>query len=495
MRDIGHFIAGAPVPPGGCTGPVHDPATGEVIARVALGSAADVDAAVAAARAAQPDWRRRTAQQRARVMFRFRELMEARRDELALAITREHGKTLADAAGEVRRGIDVVEFACGAPRLLCGEHSDDVGGGIDNWSLREPVGVAAGITPYNFPVMVPLWMAPLALVCGNAFVLKPSDRDPGPTLLLAELWREAGLPAGLFNVVNGDAATAAAVVAHPGIDAVSFVGSTPAAREVYAAASRAGKRVQALGGAKNHLVVMPDADLDAAADALAGAAWGSAGQRCMAISVAVAVGNIGDALVEALAARARALRVGPGTGAGIEMGPLITAAHRERVEGFIARGVEEGARLVVDGRGFTVPGHPGGFFTGPTLFDRVTTAMAIHREEIFGPVLCVARAPDLAAAVAMINAHPLANGAAVFTADGATARAFARGVEIGMVGINVPIPVPMAWMSFGGWKASMHGDLNVYGDDGLRFYTRRKSVMQRWPRGRGGPEYTMPTGG
>jgi len=499
LRDIGHSIGGSVrFPDGGRSGPVFDPATGEQIARVALAEVADVDAAVAAALAAQHAWGATSVLKRSRVLRRFLALLEQHRDAFARAITREHGKVFSDAQGEVTRGIEQVEFACGAPRLLAGTHADDIGGGIDNWNLRQPLGVVAGVTPFNFPVMVPLWMAPLALVCGNAFVLKPSERDPGPSLMLAELFSDAGVPDGVFNVVNGDRAAVRRLLEHPDVRAVSFVGSTPVAREIYAGAAQAGKRVQALGGAKNHLVVMPDADLDLAADALIGAAYGSAGERCMAISVAVAVGDVGDALVPRLAERVRALRIGEGMTQGVEMGPLISAAHRQRVEGLVASGVAEGANLVVDGRNCHVSGYAGGFFTGGSLFDHVQPHHTIYREEIFGPVLCVVRVPDLAAAVALINAHPFSNGASCYTADGATARAFSRGVECGMIGINVPIPVPAAWLSFGGWKHSLMGDHHAYGDEGLRFYTRYKSVMQRWPESqaggeRKGPEFTMPT--
>jgi malonate-semialdehyde dehydrogenase (acetylating)/methylmalonate-semialdehyde dehydrogenase len=495
MREIGHFIGGAVRATGEGTAPVFNPATGEVSALVHLAASTEVEAAVASAVAAQVGWAQVPVLRRARVMYRFRALLEQHRDTLAATITREHGKVFADAQGEVTRGLEVVEFACGAPRLLAGNHADDVGGGIDNWNLRQPLGVAAGITPFNFPVMVPLWMAPLALVCGNAFVLKPSERDPGASLLLADLLQQAGLPDGVFNVLQGDRNAVARLLEHPDVQAVSFVGSTPVARDIYATAAARGKRVQALGGAKNHLVVMPDADLDLAADALIGAAYGSAGERCMAVSVAVAVGDAADGLVTRLAARARALRIGDGSAPGVEMGPLITAAHRERVEGFVDQGVQEGARLVVDGRRLRVDGL-GGFFTGATLFDHVQPDHVIYREEIFGPVLCVVRVPDLAAAVALINSHPYSNGAACFTSDGAVARAFGRSVEVGMVGINVAIPVPMAWMSFGGWKRSLLGDLHAYGDEGLRFYTRYKSIMQRWPSGAGkGPEFTLPVNG
>jgi malonate-semialdehyde dehydrogenase (acetylating) / methylmalonate-semialdehyde dehydrogenase len=493
--EIGHFIGGRVMAPGGSErrADVFDPATGSVSGCVALADAATVDAAVMSAAAAFPAWAATSPLRRARVMFAFRELLEANRRRLAEAITREHGKVLADADGEVTRGIEVVEFACGAPRLLTGEHSDNIGGGIDNWNLRQPLGVVTGITPFNFPVMVPMWMFPLALVTGNCFVLKPSERDPSPSLILAQLLREAGLPDGVFNVVQGDKVAVDALLTHPQIQAVSFVGSTPIARYVQQTAIAHGKRAQALGGAKNHLVAMPDADADLVVDAITGAAFGSAGERCMAISVLVAVGDAGRQLVPKIVARAQALKIGSGLEAGVEMGPLVTGAHKARVEGYIARGVEEGAQLLVDGRGRRVPGHDQGFFTGATVFDQVRSTHTIYHEEIFGPVLGIVHVPDLAAAVKLINEHPLSNGAACFTADGATARAFARSVQVGMVGINVPIPVPMAWHSFGGWKQSLFGDHHAYGDEALRFYTRYKSVMQRWPEGsRNGPEFTMP---
>jgi len=495
VRQIGHFIGGrvaAPATGERCVD-VFNPATGSVSGRVALAEVGTVDAAVASAAAAFPGWAATSPLRRARVLFAFRELLEKHRRQLAEAITSEHGKVLADADGEVTRGIEVVEFACGAPHLLTGQHSDNVGGGIDNWNLRSPLGVVAGITPFNFPVMVPMWMFPLALVAGNAFVLKPSERDPSPSLLLAELLREAGLPDGVFNVVQGDKVAVDALLVHPQIRAVSFVGSTPVAQYVQQTAIAHGKRAQALGGAKNHLVAMPDADPELVVDAITGAAFGSAGERCMAISVLVAVGEAGARLVPKIVARARELKVGAGHEAGVQMGPLVTAAHQARVEGYIARGVAEGGQLLVDGRGLRVPGHEQGFFTGATVFDGVRPTHAIYQEEIFGPVLCIVQVPDLAGAVQLINSHPLSNGAACFTADGATARAFARSVQVGMVGINVPIPVPMAWHSFGGWKQSLFGDHHAYGEEALRFYTRYKSVMQRWPEGSGrGPEFSMP---
>ncbi len=496
MVNIDHFIGGRITPAAGRRTDVFNPATGAVTGRVAMADAVMADAAVASAAAAFPAWSQLSPLRRARVLFRFRELLEANRGRLASAITAEHGKVLADAEGEVTRGIEVVEFACGAPRLLAGAHSDNVGGGIDNWSLRQPLGVVVGITPFNFPVMVPMWMFPLALVCGNTFVLKPSERDPSASLLLAQLLSEAGLPDGVFNVLQGDREAVEALLVHPAVQAVSFVGSTPIARLVHDTAVQHGKRAQCLGGAKNHMVVMPDADPELAVDAVIGAAYGSAGERCMAISVLVAVGDMADRLLPRIAERARGLRIGAGQQAGVEMGPLVTAAHRARVEGYIERGVQEGASLVVDGRGCAVAGHENGFFTGATLFDQVRPHHAIYREEIFGPVLCVLRAPDLAAAVQLINHHPLSNGAACFTADGATARAFSRGVQVGMIGINVPVPVPMAWHSFGGWKQSLFGEHHAYGDEALRFYTRYKSVMQRWPEGPGkGAEFTMPVNG
>jgi malonate-semialdehyde dehydrogenase (acetylating) / methylmalonate-semialdehyde dehydrogenase len=496
---ISHFIGGRVVPPaaGHRSAEVFNPATGAVAAQVALADAGVVDAAVASAAAAFPAWSQQSALRRSRILFRFRELLEANRARLAAVITAEHGKTLADADGEVTRGIEVVEFACGAPRLLAGAHSDNVGGGIDNWNLRQPLGVVAGITPFNFPVMVPMWMFPLALVAGNTFVLKPSERDPSASLLMAELLREAGLPDGVFNVMQGDREAVDALLVHPQVAAVSFVGSTPVAKHVHDTAAAHGKRAQALGGAKNHMVVMPDADLEGAVDAVIGAAFGSAGERCMAISVLVAVGDVADRLLPRIVERARALKIGAGDAPGVEMGPLVTAAHKSRVEGYIERGVQEGARLVVDGRGMGVPGYERGFFLGASVFDQVQPQHAIYREEIFGPVLCIIRAPDLAAAVQLINSHPLSNGAACFTTDGGVARAFSRAVQVGMVGINVPIPVPMAWHSFGGWKQSLFGEHHAYGDEALRFYTRYKSVMQRWPDSAGqgigkGAQFTMP---
>jgi malonate-semialdehyde dehydrogenase (acetylating) / methylmalonate-semialdehyde dehydrogenase len=475
-------------------GEIFNPATGAVQARVPFAEASEVDAAVAAAKAAAPDWAETPPLKRARILFRFKQLLDEHRDELAEIITREHGKVFSDANGEVTRGIEVVEFACGIPHLLKGEYTDQIGGGIDNWSLRQPLGVVAGVTPFNFPVMVPCWMFPIALACGNTFVLKPSERDPSASLKLAELLKEAGLPDGVFNVVHGDKVAVDALIANPDVAALSFVGSTPIAEYIYVEGAKRGKRVQALGGAKNHLVVMPDADLDQTVDALIGSGYGSAGERCMAISIAVAVGDIADELVEQLAPRVKALRIKNGMEPDADMGPLVTAVHRSRVVNYIDAGVEEGARLVVDGRGFEAAGKDrNGFFLGGTLFDHVTPEMKIYKEEIFGPVLGVVRVPDLASAVELINQHEFGNGVSCFTSDGGVARTFARQIKVGMVGINVPIPVPMAWHSFGGWKRSLFGDHHAYGPEGVRFYTRYKSVMQRWPSSIAkGAEFTMP---
>jgi len=496
---VGHRIAGKIETDGARRSPIFNPATGEAIAEVALAQRAQVDRAVAAAKNAFQSWSETAPLKRARVLFKLKELLDANRDVLAASITREHGKVLSDAHGELARGIEVVEFACGIPQSLKGEHSDNVGGGIDNWSLRQPLGVCAGITPFNFPVMVPMWMFPIAIACGNTFVLKPSERDPSPSLLLAELFERAGLPPGVLNVVQGDKEAVDALLEHPDVAAVSFVGSTAVAEYIYRQSTRHAKRVQALGGAKNHLVVMPDADLDHTADALVGAGYGSAGERCMAISVAVVVGAVADTLVEKLAVRIRNVVVNDGAARGADMGPLVTAAHREKVLGYIEEGVRSGAKLVIDGRGVTVAGRENGFFLGPTLFDHVRPTMRIYREEIFGPVLSIVRTPDFATAVDLVNSHEYGNGVACFTSDGRVAREFTRRIKAGMVGINVPIPVPMAFHSFGGWKRSLFGDHHIYGDEGVRFYTRYKSVMQRWPGsqspgGHGkGPEFTMPT--
>ncbi|MGY2288677.1 CoA-acylating methylmalonate-semialdehyde dehydrogenase [Pseudomonas sp. SDO528_S397] len=474
--------------------PVFNPATGEVQAQVALASAQTVDEAVASALKAFPAWSEQSSLRRARVMFKFKELLDRHHDELAGIISREHGKVFADARGEVTRGIEIVEYACGAPALLKTDFSDNIGGGIDNWNLRQPLGVCAGITPFNFPVMVPLWMIPLALITGNCFILKPSERDPSASLLMARLLTEAGLPDGVFSVVQGDKSAVDGLLQHPDVEAISFVGSTPIAEYIHQQASARGKRVQALGGAKNHMIVMPDADLDQAADALIGAAYGSAGERCMAISIAVVVGDVGDELIAKLLPRIDQLKVGNGLQPDSEMGPLITAEHKAKVEGFIEQGVAQGAQLIKDGRGVKVPGAEGGFFVGATLFDHVTPEMSIYQQEIFGPVLGLVRVADFASAVALINAHEFGNGVSCFTRDGGIARAFARSIKVGMVGINVPIPVPMAWHSFGGWKRSLFGDHHAYGDEGIRFYSRYKSVMQRWPDSIAkGPEFSMPT--
>ena len=491
---LGHWIAGAPATgTGQRQQPVTNPSTGAVARQLRLASAEDVDAAVAAARAAQPAWGELPALRRARVMNAFLALMNAHKDELAAMITAEHGKVFTDAQGEVSRGIDIVEFACGIPQLLKGDYTDQVSTGIDNWTLRQPLGVVAGITPFNFPCMVPCWMFPVALACGNAFILKPSERDPSPSLLMARLLKEAGLPDGIFSVVQGDKVAVDALLGHPEVMALSFVGSTPIAQYIYQTGAANGKRVQALGGAKNHMVVMPDADLDQAVDALVGAGYGSAGERCMAISVAVLVGDVGDRLVPMLAERARSLKIKDGMHLDAEMGPIVTKEARDRIEGYVGIGVEEGATLVVDGRGHRPAGHEAGFWTGGTLFDHVTPAMRIYKEEIFGPVLACVRVPDLAAAIELVNGHEYGNGVACFTSDGGVAREFARRIQVGMVGINVPIPVPMAWHGFGGWKRSLFGDMHAYGEEGVRFYTKQKSVMQRWPSSIGkGAEFTMP---
>ncbi len=493
---IGHWIGGAVAAPvdGARSAPVFDPARGVVTGEVALAGPAEVDAAVCAAAAAFPGWAATPPLRRARVLFRLRELLERSADELAACIVAEHGKVFSDALGEVTRGIEVVEFACGIPQLLKGEFSEQVGTGIDLYSLRQPLGVCAGITPFNFPAMVPMWMFPVALACGNCFVLKPSERDPSASMMLARLLRDAGLPDGVFNVVHGDREAVDALLAHPQVAAASFVGSTPIAKHVHEIASRHGKRVQALGGAKNHMVVMPDADLEQAVDALIGAAYGSAGERCMAVSVAVAVGGIADRLVARLAERVPRIRVAPGMTDGAEMGPLVTRAHRDKVLGYVEAGVAEGARLVVDGRALAVAGHEGGFFLGGCLFDGVAPGMRIYREEIFGPVLSIVRADSFEAALRLVNEHEYGNGCAIFTRDGDAAREFASRVQAGMVGVNVPIPVPMAFHSFGGWKSSLFGDHHMHGPEGVRFYTRLKAVTQRWPAGiRAGAEFVMPT--
>ena len=496
MGTIGHWIEGRPVAAEGArTAPVWNPATGEQQAQVLLATADEVAVAVRTAAAAAQEWSQASLSRRSKVLFAFRELVAANAERLAEMITDEHGKVLADARGEVQRGLEVVEFACGIPHLLKGRYSDQVSTGVDMFSYREPLGVVAGITPFNFPVMVPMWMYPVAIACGNAFVLKPSERDPSPSLLVADLWQQAGLPAGVFTVVNGDKEAVDALLDDPLVAAVSFVGSTPIARYIHRRASENGKRVQALGGAKNHAVVLPDADVDFAAEHLAAAAFGSAGERCMAVSAAVAVGNAADALVKAVSARADGVRVGPGREPGSDMGPVITGAARERIIGLVGQGERQGARLAVDGRGLVVPGREQGFFVGPTVLDEVRPDMAVYREEIFGPVLSVVRADDVDEAIALINANPYGNGTAVFTNSGEAARRFQRGVNVGMIGINVPVPVPMAFYSFGGWKDSLFGDTHVHGEEGVTFYTRAKVVTARWPHVEhaAGASFSFPT--
>ncbi|TWI63452.1 malonate-semialdehyde dehydrogenase (acetylating)/methylmalonate-semialdehyde dehydrogenase [Pseudoduganella lurida] len=482
LDTITHFINGAKSDTtSGRYADVFNPALGEPVARVALGTAEEVDAAARAAREAFAAWANTPPLGRARVLAKYLQLCQDHTEEFAAMLTREHGKTLADARGEVARGIEVVEFALGIPQLLKGEFTDQIARGIDAWSMRQPLGVVAGITPFNFPVMVPMWMFPVALACGNTFILKPSERDPSPALLHAQLLKQAGLPDGVFNVVQGDKLVVDALLEHPSVQAVSFVGSTPIAEYIYAKGSANGKRVQALGGAKNHMVVMPDADMEMAVDALMGAAFGSAGERCMAISVVVAIGDAGDKLVSALQQRTAALKVRDGAAHDAEMGPVVTLAAKGRIERLIGSGVEQGAQLLVDGRNYQVADRPNGFFVGGTLFDHVTEDMTIYKEEIFGPVLCVMRLPDVGTAVELINRNEYGNGVAIFTRDGGVAREFVRQIEVGMVGVNVPLPVPMAFNSFGGWKRSLFGDHHAYGPEGVRFYTRHKAVMQRWP--------------
>jgi malonate-semialdehyde dehydrogenase (acetylating)/methylmalonate-semialdehyde dehydrogenase len=496
LAQIGHYIAGLHQAGSGDTVPSYNPASGEVISAVALATAAEVDVAVQAAAAAFPTWSQTPPHKRARVMFRFKELIERDMDKLAAVITREQGKVLSDARGELVRGMEVVEYACGIPELLKGDYTEQVANGVDAWTMRQALGVCVGITPFNFPAMVPMWMFPMAIACGNTFVLKPSERDPSTALLLADLFTEAGLPAGVFNVVQGDKTAVDALLDHKDVRAVSFVGSTPIAETIYARGTAQGKRVQALGGAKNHMIVMPDADLDKTVDALIGAGYGAAGERCMAISVAVVVGEAtANALVAKLAPLVRALRIGDGMDGTVEMGPVVTGQHRDKIIGYIDDGEAAGAELVVDGRGHRVAGYEQGFFLGGTLFDRVTPAMRIYREEIFGPVLCVVRVADFASALTLVNQHEYGNGTAIFTRDGHVAREFAHRVQVGMIGINVPIPVPMAFHSFGGWKKSLMGDHHAHGPEAVRFYTQQKAVTQRWLAGYGsaGAEFAMPT--
>ncbi len=495
MEQLTHFINGKMVAGNsGRFGDVFDPATGQVQKQVPLATADELDAAVKAASAAFPAWAAMPALRRARCMFRLKNLIDEHKPALAGLLTSEHGKVRDDALGEVTRGLEVVEFACGAPKLLKGEFSDSVGTGVDAYSFRQPLGVVAGITPFNFPAMVPLWMIPMALVCGNTFVLKPSERDPGASMLLAELIQQAGVPDGVFNVVHGDRVAVDAILANADIKAISFVGSTPIAKKIFEVGSANGKRVQALGGAKNHMLVMPDAPLEATADALMGSAFGSAGERCMAISVAVVVGDeTADALIAELKLRVEALSIQPGNVDGAEMGPLITGEHHARVSGYVDLGVEVGAELVVDGRGFKHSDEPDGFFIGGCLFDHVKADMRIYQEEIFGPVLCVVRVASYDEAVDLINAHVYGNGVSIFTRDGDAARNFVQQIQVGMVGVNIPIPVPMAFHSFGGWKQSLFGDHQIYGPEGIRFYTRAKAVTQRWHTGiRKGADFHFP---
>ena len=499
VPSIAHFISGQTTAGTSTRAQdVFNPATGAVTGRVHLANVQDVAQAVASAQAAFPAWADTPPLRRARVMFKYLELLNQNRDTLARMITAEHGKVFTDAQGEVTRGIDIVEFACGIPQLLKGDFTDQVSTGIDNWTLRQPLGVVAGVTPFNFPVMVPMWMFPVAIACGNTFVLKPSPLDPSPSLLMAELLKQAGLPDGVFNVVQGDKEAVDALVEHPDVKAVSFVGSTPIANSLYENGARHGKRVQALGGAKNHMVVMPDADIEQAVDALIGAAYGSAGERCMAISVAVLVGNVAEKLMPLLLEKTKALKVLNGTNLDAEMGPIVTDAAKKRITGYIDAGIAEGAKLLVDGRQFdgakAGAGCDNGFWLGGTLFDNVTTDMKIYKEEIFGPVLSCVRVKDFGEAVQIINDHEFGNGVSCFTRDGNVAREFSRRIQVGMVGINVPIPVPMAWHGFGGWKRSLFGDMHAYGEEGVRFYTKQKSIMQRWPESIGkGAEFVMPT--
>jgi len=480
-KTLVHLIGGKPVESQGRKSDIFNPATGEVQKQVALATAADVGAAVDAAKAALGDWRNSSLAARTRILFGFRELVNRHKDDIARLLTLEHGKVFSDAQGEVQRGLEVIEFACGLAQLLKGELSENVSTDVDSYSMRQPVGVVAGITPFNFPAMVPMWMYPLAIACGNTFVLKPSERDPSVTNFCAELFAEAGLPPGVLNVVHGDKVAVDALLEHPDVSALSFVGSTPIARYIYETGAKHGKRVQALGGAKNHMVVLPDADMDLAADAAVGAGYGSAGERCMAISVLVCVGNAAEKLLPKIKERIAVMKVGNGLDPASQMGPLITRAHRDRVAGYVEAGAKDGATLLVDGRNLKVPGHENGFFLGPCLLDNVQPSMSVYREEIFGPVLSVVRAKTYDDAMALIHGHVYGNGTAIFTNDGGAARKFQHDVQIGMVGVNVPIPVPMAYYSFGGWKQSLFGDLHMYGPDGVRFYTRNKVVIGRWP--------------
>ena len=495
MKTIEHFVNGNSFSGSSKrTSDVFNPATGEVSAKVNLASKKDVDDVVAVAKNAFIKWSQVSPLQRSRILFKFKNLIEQNTDELTKSIVSEHGKVYDDAKGSLTRGLEVVEFACGIPHLLKGEFTENVGGGVDSWSIRQPLGVCAGITPFNFPAMVPMWMFPLAIACGNTFILKPSEKDPSCPLMLGKLLKEAGLPDGVFNVVNGDKESVDSLLSNPDVSAISFVGSTPIAKYIYENAAKFEKRVQALGGAKNHCVVMPDADLDQTVAGLMGAAYGSAGERCMAQSVAVAIGDIGDELVSRLTKEVQKLKVGPGMDKSSEMGPLVTGQHLEKVTGYIDIGVKEGAKLVVDGRKFQkLQGYEKGFYIGGSLFDHVTPNMRIYKEEIFGPVLSVVRAKDFNEAINLINNHEFGNGVSIFTRDGNSARTFTSHIKVGMVGINIPIPVPMAFHSFGGWKRSLFGDHHVHGMEGVRFYTKLKTVTSRWPTGKASASFTMPT--
>ena len=495
MKNIFHFVDGKEFKgESKRSADVFNPATGEVQAKVNLASKSDVDAAIKVASKAFPEWADTPPITRARILFKFKELIEKNSDELTKLIVAEHGKVYDDAKGSLTRGLEVVEFACGIPHLLKGEFTENVGRGVDSWSMRQPLGVCAGITPFNFPAMVPMWMFPVAIACGNTFILKPSEKDPSCSMMLADLLKEAGLPDGVFNVVNGDKESVDALLEHKDVAAISFVGSTGIAKYIYENAAKFEKRVQALGGAKNHCVVMPDSDLDQAVNGLMGAAYGSAGERCMAQSVAVAVGNVGDELVKRLSQKVEALKVGPGMDKTSEMGPLVTKEHLDKVRGYVDLGVEEGAKLVVDGRNLKLQGYENGFYIGGCLFDHVTDKMKIYKEEIFGPVLSVVRVKDFNSAVDLINNHEYGNGTSIFTRDGDSARTFTNKIKVGMVGINIPIPVPMAFHSFGGWKRSLFGDQHMHGPEGVRFYTKLKTITSRWPSGiKDNPEFTMPT--
>ena len=496
MKTIGHYINGRHVAGTGARlGDVYNPAKGDVQAQITFATADETSAAISAAQAAFPAWAATPVLRRARIMFKFKALLDEHANDLAKAISLEHGKTISDARGEVTRGIEVVEFACGAPHLMKGDFNDQVGTGIDTYSMHQPLGVVAGITPFNFPVMVPLWMIPMALATGNTFVLKPSEKTPGASLMIADFLAEVGLPAGVFNLINGDKEAVDVLLTDKRVQAISFVGSTPIAEYIYSTGTKNGKRVQALGGAKNHLVVMPDADLDQAADALIGAGYGSAGERCMAISVAVTVGDIADQLVEKIAEKAKNITIDQGLNEKADMGPLVTPQHFEKVKSYVDLGVTEGAKLVLDGRGYSHKGHENGFFLAPCLFDHVTNDMRIYKEEIFGPVLCVVRAKTFEEALQLVNDHEFGNGTAIFTRDGEAAREFTSRVQVGMVGVNVAIPVPIAFHSFGGWKRSLFGDHHIYGMDGIRFYTRLKTTTSRWPSNNKnmGTDFVMPT--